>query len=133
MRIYNKMPGLSLVIFLAVFNALLITVVYILLAKGINLAQYIGINKGEITSTDILFIAIPSLVAALGIKKRKTWGWLMFVLASGAYLHSMVRLLISSLREGHSGSIIYIAVYFLLYVITANIYLWNYRYVIDFD
>lgn len=129
----NRMQGLNIIIFLTLVNAFAGTVYYILTLMGILPNQLLSNFLNKYAFSDILFVVIPSFIAALGMLKRKKWGWHSFILAGGAYLHSMGMILVEMIQKGKMEQVSFIPTYLIAFVLISIIYLWNYRYVIDFD
>ena len=132
-RLQTKMPGLNLIIFLAVINAIITIIQYVLMTKRILAKDIFGFDLSPFIVSSVLFSVLPSFLAAIGLAKRKLWGWVMFIMASGAYLFGMSFILYLGFKLGRFNIISFTAMYFIFYAMVANIYMWSYRYVIDFD
>lgn len=133
MRYDNRMRGLKIIIYLTVIHALLILGYYILTLTGKLPNIFSGDLLKGFTFSDILFAVIPSLLAGLGMLKRKRWGWHSFILATGAYLHSMGMVLLGIIQKGKLELVSFVPLYLIAFLLISNLYLWSYRYVIDFD
>ena len=67
----------------------------------------------EFAAADTVATIIPSIAGAIGIFRRRAWGWALSWLVVGGYLHGMVVLIVRGMHDDHPGVMPFIAWYFL--------------------
>lgn len=116
--------GLTVIIGLTVFNALATTIMYLkLLRPSYNAVSFDPLTLKAYAVGDLPFVVLPSLVAAYGLWRLKKWGWVLALMISAIYLHSMTVLIAEALIKNSRGPMFFVSIYFLIFASASIAYL----------
>jgi hypothetical protein len=116
---------LTILVVLLVLNAVVTGLHFILIFAGVLPAD--RSFAAEVASADIPVTVIPSLVAAYGLWRRRTWSWPLTLIVSGGYVHGILLLLGRSVIREQYGSMSFVALYFIVFTAILVGYLWSHR------
>lgn len=129
MKNNNKQEALGIyfLIRFMLFNSLGTAAMYfVTLVLGKHSEMFNLIRARAYAAADFPFTIIPLLIAVYGLYNRKFWGWVLTLIISGVYLHSMVVLITEDLQTRLTPMFI-MNFYFVGFAVLAIIYLINKR------
>ncbi len=128
MFIDKRPTGLKITIALALLNAIISLIHFILLGNGILLRVSGLVSNLWIYATVTTVVAVlPVTLGAFGLYHRRMWGLGFFTLGNGAYLCLALLVLLLTVIAHNIGIMFYVSVYLVLYSFFATSYVWVFR------
>jgi hypothetical protein len=123
----NPAPFLKIFVCLLLVNSLVTEIHYALILFNIIPIRGAFERVWEFAIADTLATAIPSAIAAIGLLRLRTWGWIAALIACGGYLHGMASLLTNAATSGRITAMSFVSVYFIAFSLLTVAYLWRKR------